>query len=813
MATMQDVLDPARRQLLQMAEESQASAGQMQTAQDLPQVNVPSQFDTPIQATGGVREAILAGVQGNFETNMAAVQESALQNRRFNVGSTGDAELAVARSSRNEAVAKLGEAELTARGQLLSALTPIATQEAAGEQQRTTIGSQSAADIASIKESGAQTRETQSAQISQQGQLSKELQTLVNSGGISQIEAQGIQQRMNIGAQGATDVAAIKITGAETRETQAAQITAQGQLSKELQTLVNSGAISQIEAQGIQQRMNIGAETTGQEALIKAAAEQERVNIAAKGEVDKAIASLQLSGALDQIGAQGAQARLTVVASATAEADLIARKAVEDRKLVAAQGEVQAQTVEQQNKAAMDRLNEELNVKRLELDVAQSEGRENRQLEREAYVLQATLNKAELDNRLAVAGVSAESQQAVAALSASTDLSIAQIAQSTNLTISQAELAMEKYRVDSDLTISQRYASVQERQVAVAEKDQAATESINLHRLALEEKVAEQGMKVTEAQITGIWQEYGVEEMGAFQDSFNKKNGDTGYNARYDMDGNGVVNFTDFTSFTRLATTGVPTVQAQQLREGARQFDVANEQSLDTFEAQLAETARQYNLSQYQQRELTILSLNANEAVANSQLNVQHLGNLLDFVVNAPEALTPEDGAAVIAAAFDLSRLAPALASDTQTYAAVSAISQINERKGPAAEAAFQLVAEGDVWNPDVFDRNRTQDPSIAQAYQMLDFNQDGLVDMKDYEIYTVSGGTARTNKPVTQTTGKASTFQPKESDFGLMQKAYNSKQGDANFNPEMDFDGDGMINFNDYKTFAERVSGKAFGQ
>ena len=128
--------DPERRRLLNITDEAQAEKGELQT--QLPDVDVPSQFDTPIQSTG-IRQDVLAGVQGQFDQNIAQVQEQALQARRFRAGSTSAAELREARASRGQAIGELGKVELQSQGQLLSALSPIAQTEAAGEQARETL--------------------------------------------------------------------------------------------------------------------------------------------------------------------------------------------------------------------------------------------------------------------------------------------------------------------------------------------------------------------------------------------------------------------------------------------------------------------------------------------------------------------------------------------------------------------------------------------------------------------------------------------------------------------------------------------------
>lgn len=127
--------DPARRRLLNITDEAQAEKGELQT--QLPDVSVPSQFDTPIQSTG-IRADVLAGVQGNFDRNIAQIQENALENRRFRAGSTSNAELNEARSSRNIAIGELGKVELQSQGQLLGALGGVAQVEAGGEQARAT---------------------------------------------------------------------------------------------------------------------------------------------------------------------------------------------------------------------------------------------------------------------------------------------------------------------------------------------------------------------------------------------------------------------------------------------------------------------------------------------------------------------------------------------------------------------------------------------------------------------------------------------------------------------------------------------------
>lgn len=636
MATMRDVNDPARRELLQISEQAQAENG-MLTQEDVDKVDVkvPSQFDEPIQADGGVRESILAGVNANFENQLERVQESALQNRRFNVGSTSEAELRAARASRNEAIGKLGEFE--------------------------------------------------SQSLLTQMQL---------DGRIDQIQAQGIQDRLNIGSQGAT------------------------------------------------------------------------------------------------------------------EADLIARRALEERASIVTAGGEERLTQQQANESAMARLQSELEVKREELAASLQEGAFNRELQREVNQMQMILTREELANRLDVAGVGANTQLTIATLAANTDMSIAELAAATDVSIADAQLAMEKVKIDNDLVIQQRYATVEERRTAVAEKDQAATESLNLHRFALDQKLAEHGMKAEEASITGIWEEYGVDEMSDFESAMNTAIGEDGYNARYDFDSNGSIDFKDFISFSQAATLGgIPTVQLQQLREGTRQFDISQEQNMNQFMTQIEETAREFNLSHAQQRDLAVMSLAANESVANAQLNVQHLSNLMDLLVDAPEALSPEDGASIIAAAFDLSAVQQSMDIPSQSAnSAISAISLINDRKGTVGTQMAELVLEGDVWNPDVFDMSRRQDPNVAQAYSKLDFNGDGIVDMDDYVIYTVNGGqSAPRGKLVVGGQRDPEGNKEREQLTNAFKQSFNSKTGDANYQPAFDYDNDGDVDFKDFIEFGNR--------
>ena len=65
MAEEPDIRDPSRRAILRIAGDAAAAKGTLLDAEDVPDVDVPEQFENI--ADTGIRESILAGAQGQFE--------------------------------------------------------------------------------------------------------------------------------------------------------------------------------------------------------------------------------------------------------------------------------------------------------------------------------------------------------------------------------------------------------------------------------------------------------------------------------------------------------------------------------------------------------------------------------------------------------------------------------------------------------------------------------------------------------------------------------------------------------------------------
>jgi len=104
-------------------------------------------------------------------------------------------------------------------------------------------------------------------------------------------------------------------------------------------------------------------------------------------------------------------------------------------------------------------------------------------------------------------------------------------------------------------------------QKTVAQKALDLQGQIQKGQLALQQQAQAFGQNITEAELTGTYDRMG-NETGAFQASFNAKSGEANYNARYDFNSDGVINFSDWTEFAKISNNEpVQTLQGQVLQE------------------------------------------------------------------------------------------------------------------------------------------------------------------------------------------------------------------------------------------------------
>ena len=107
----------------------------------------------------------------------------------------------------------------------------------------------------------------------------------------------------------------------------------------------------------------------------------------------------------------------------------------------------------------------------------------------------------------------------------------------------------------------------------IAQKALDLQGQIQKGQLALQQQAQAFGQNITEAELTGMYDRMG-NETGAFQAAFNAKSGDANYNSRYDFDGNGVVDFKDWTEFAKISNNEpVQTLQGQIVQQQKAQND------------------------------------------------------------------------------------------------------------------------------------------------------------------------------------------------------------------------------------------------
>tara|TARA_R100000306_G_C4378147_1_gene142894 strand:+ start:1594 stop:3237 length:1644 start_codon:yes stop_codon:yes gene_type:complete len=150
-------------------------------------------------------------------------------------------------------------------------------------------------------------------------------------------------------------------------------------------------------------------------------------------------------------------------------------------------------------------------------------------------------------------------------------------------------------------------------------------------------KLKEQDMlfrhKVTEAELTGIWEAYGPQEYTQFVDAFDTKRGDPKFNSDYDFDNNGQVNYFDMLQFEVLVDQGgIPTLQHKKFLEEQSQFKLLMENDWDKFLINLREEITDRGLDRRQARDLTVMTLMANSEIQAAGIEVSHIANLINMM-------------------------------------------------------------------------------------------------------------------------------------------------------------------------------------
>lgn len=192
--------------------------------------------------------------------------------------------------------------------------------------------------------------------------------------------------------------------------------------------------------------------------------------------------------------------------------------------------------------------------------------------------------------------------------------------------------------------------------------DTEATDTLGFKRveqderyLRLAERAAIFNEEFVKAQITGIWNEYGMEEFGAFGDVYGLTQDDEAFNDRYDMDGDGDIDFSDFMEFSKAARAGgVETLAARQLREDTRQFNVTTALGAKQFDDHLDAVAVENNLSRNAERWLTLHALKSNEHIAQEGLDVERMARVVDLLGGeGVDELTSNEVDALVAIIMD----------------------------------------------------------------------------------------------------------------------------------------------------------------
>ena len=168
---------------------------------------------------------------------------------------------------------------------------------------------------------------------------------------------------------------------------------------------------------------------------------------------------------------------------------------------------------------------------------------------------------------------------------------------------------------DSSVTLGFRRQGLEDRQVDLAEKSQLFNE------------------KVVEAQLTGIWEAYGVEEFDAFKDTYNLSRGDEGFNSRYDFNNDGIIDFSDSLEFSKaVAVGGIETMAMQNLRAATEQFDITTAEGIRQFDASVAASVTDGNLNRAQERFLTAQALASNEFIISEGLDVERMLGVMELL-------------------------------------------------------------------------------------------------------------------------------------------------------------------------------------
>jgi len=142
--------------------------------------------------------------------------------------------------------------------------------------------------------------------------------------------------------------------------------------------------------------------------------------------------------------------------------------------------------------------------------------------------------------------------------------------------------------------------------------------------------------KVTEAELTGIWDAYGPEEFDKFTTAFgdgHTREGDPNWDPLYDLNNDGEINFNDFMEMAALVEQGgVPTLQHKVFLESQKQFDIREGNQWDQFIIGLEAEIEERGLDRNQARDLTVMSLAANSEIQLANIDVGRMANMITLL-------------------------------------------------------------------------------------------------------------------------------------------------------------------------------------
>ena len=182
-----------------------------------------------------------------------------------------------------------------------------------------------------------------------------------------------------------------------------------------------------------------------------------------------------------------------------------------------------------------------------------------------------------------------------------------------------------------------------------------------------------------------------------------------------------------------LTDNQVRDLAADALSENIRQFDLTSAQDMEMFGQNLQETARQFNMSHAQTARLAAETLTQQKDIAEQGLKVQHVANMLNFMIEGAEALTVQDGINILDMAFEMSDIEKELGITPEQTASVSRVISEVSNEGTDGQRLHAALNDPSIWAG-----GADHDQDILDQ---LDFNFDGVIDNSDYILYRAGGG------------------------------------------------------------------------